>query len=294
MGVLASNEKEEPWLDEGFTTYFEDRILDAAFGEKQSLLAFPGFHLGNREQTRIEYTAMRNPRDGSVARPGWEFSDLNFKSLIYSKTATSLRTLHEIIGEEAMDHIMRTYFERWKFAHPRGSDFMTVLQEELDKLPDTTLADNAYRLFETAIYDSKVMDYAVSSIVNEVLPGRQGIFGDSVQTVANGSAGKQRVSKVEVQRRGDWVYPVELLVTFEDGSTRLEHWSGESGVRVFEFYDTPPVVSAQLDPYGKLGLDTDINNNSLTLQPEQAPLWKYALKFTFWIQNLFQAITFLV
>lgn len=294
MGVLASNEKEEPWLDEGFTTYFEDRILDAAFGEKQSLLAFPGFHFGNKEQTRIEYTSMRNPRDGSVARPGWEFSDFNFKSLIYSKTATSLRTLQEIIGEEAMNNILRTYFERWKFAHPRGSDFMTVLREELAKMPDTTLAVNAYRLFETAIYDTKVMDYAVSSIENEILPGRQGVFGDSVQTVEDGSSGKRHVSRVEVQRRGDWVYPVELLVSFEDGSTRLEHWSGEAGVHVFEFYDMPPVVSAQLDPHGKLGLDTDINNNSLTLQPEHAPLWKYALKFTFWIQNLFQAITFLV
>jgi hypothetical protein len=293
MGVLASNEKEEPWLDEGFTTYFEDRILDAAFGEKQSLLAFPGFHFGNKEQTRIEYTSMRNPRDGSVARPGWEFSDFNFKSLIYSKTATSLRTLQEIIGEEAMNNIIRAYFERWKFAHPRGSDFMAVLREELAKMPDTTLAVNAYRLFETAIYDTKVLDYAVSSIENEILPGRQGVFGDSVQTVEDGSSGKRHISRVEVQRRGDWVYPVELLVSFEDGSTRLEYWSGEAGVHVFEFYDMPPVMSAQLDPHGKLGLDTDINNNSLTLQPEHAPLWKYALKFTFWIQNLFQAITFL-
>ncbi|MEO0006643.1 MAG: hypothetical protein RJA20_839, partial [Bacteroidota bacterium] len=139
-----------------------------------------------------------------------------------------------------------------------------------------------------------VMDYAVSSITNEVLPGRQGVFGDSVQTVADGNSGKQHVSRVEIQRRGDWVYPVELLVTFGDGSTRLEHWAGEEGVRVFEFYNMPPVISAQLDPYGKLGLDTDINNNSMTLQPASAPLWKYALKFTFWIQNLFQAITFLV
>ena len=170
---------------------------------------------------------------------------------------------------------------------------MAVLREELAKMPDTTLAVNAYRLFETAIYDTKVLDYAVSSIENEILPGRQGVFGDSVQTVEDGSSGKRHISRVEVQRRGDWVYPVELLVSFEDGSTRLEYWSGEAGVHVFEFYDMPPVMSAQLDPHGKLGLDTDINNNSLTLQPEHAPLWKYALKFTFWIQNLFQAITFI-
>ena len=296
MGILASNEKEEPWLDEGFVTYFEDRIIDDAYGAQQSLVDVLGYRFGNRDQTRIEYTTMRNPREGIVARPGWDFSDSNFKALIYSKTATSLRTLHELVGEAKMDQIIQAYFNQWKFKHPRGADFMAVLKRELQSLPDTALAQNAYALFHTAIYEAKVLDYAVTNITNQTLFAPQGVFDSTGGTYSyrDGSGERSTVSMVEVQRKGDWVYPVELLVTFEDGSTQMFQWSGEAGMHTIEIKGRAPVVSAQVDPQYKLGLDIDWNNNSMTLKPETAPLWKYTTKAIFWIQNLLQAASFLV
>ena len=296
MGMVASNEKEEPWLDEGFVTYFEDRIIDAAYGEKHALMDVFGYRFDNRELTRLEYTTMRNPREGTVARPGWFFSESNFKSLIYSKTATSLRTVQELVGEAKMDQIIKAYFEGWKFRHPRGSDFMAVLKTELRTQPDTAFAQQVYKLFETSIYDAVVLDYAVTHISNETLFAPQGIFGTDAAdfTYQSGSGQRPVLSKVEVQRKGDWVFPVDILVTFEDGSTQMLHWSGTEGMKVFEFTSGLKVVSAQIDPQQKLGLDVDLNNNSLTLQPETAPLWKYAAKAIFWIQNLMQTISFLV
>jgi len=296
MGMVASNEKEEAWLDEGFVTYFEDRIIDAAFGEKKSLVDVFGYRFDNRELTRLEYTTMSNPREGTVARPGWYFSDSNFKALIYSKTATTLRTVQTLVGEEKMDRIIQAYFEKWKFRHPKGRDFMAVLKEELAAGPDSTFARQVYGLFENSIYHAVVLDYAVTHISNEILPAVQGVFGenDSSGTIQNGAGEQPRLSKVEVQRKGDWVFPVEILVTFEDGTTQLLHWSGEEGLKVFEFTGGPNVVSAQIDPGQKIGLDVDTNNNSMTLQPEQAPLWKYSAKAIFWIQNLMQTMSFLV
>ncbi|MCC6463316.1 MAG: M1 family metallopeptidase [Saprospiraceae bacterium] len=291
MGMVASNEKEEAWLDEGFVTYFEDRIIDAAFGEKHALVDLFGYQFDNRELTRLEYTTMANPREGTVARPGWYFTDTNFKALIYSKTATTLRTVQALIGEEKMDDLLRTYFARWKFKHPKGRDFMAVLQEELLRGPDTVLARQVYGLVEKSIYQALVLDYAVVRITNEILPATQGVFAEDVPTAMRGS---QLLSKVEVQRKGDWVFPVDVLVTFEDGSTQTLHWSGEEGAKVFRFEGGMKVISAQLDPQRKIGLDVDLNNNSLTLQPETAPLWKYAAKSLFWIQNIMQTISFLV
>ena len=128
MGMVASNEKEEPWLDEGFATYFEDRIIDAAFGEKKSLIDYFGIRLDNQELSRLEYTRMKNPREGIVARPAWLFTETNRKSLIYSKTATTLHTLEHFIGEIKMDRFIKNYFEQWKFKHPRGHDLMAVLK----------------------------------------------------------------------------------------------------------------------------------------------------------------------
>ncbi len=293
MGMVASNEKEEAWLDEGFVTYFEDRIIDAAFGEKQSLVDLFGYRFDNRELSRLEYTTMANPREGTVARPGWYFSDTNFKTLIYSKTATTLRTLEALVGMNKMDKIIQAYFEQWKFRHPKGSDFMAVLKAELNTEPDTVFARQVYDLFEKSIYQAVVLDYAVTRIYNEELPARQGVFDSSAaeMTYENGGGQPSFRSKVEVQRKGDWIFPVELLVTFEDGSKQTLHWTGEEGLKVFEFSNGLKVVSAQIDPQQKIGLDVDWNNNSLTLQPETAPLWKYTAKAIFWIQNLMQAVS---
>jgi len=295
MGMVASNEKEEAWLDEGIVTYFEDRIIDAAFGAKQSLMDVFGYRFDNRELTRLEYTTMANPREGTVARPGWDFTDANFKALIYSKTATALRTVEALIGTEKMDQIIQTYFERWKFRHPKGADFMAVLKEGLSAGKDSVMAAQVYDLFEKSIYGAVVLDYAVVRISNENLPASQGVFGNSHSafTYENGGGHSPTLSKVEIQRKGDWVFPVELLVTFDDGSTQTMHWSGEEGSKFFEFTGTLKIVSAQIDPQQKIALDIDQNNNSMTLQPEKTALWKYAAKAIFWIQNLMQTISFL-
>jgi len=296
MGMVASNEKEEAWLDEGFVTYFEDRIIDAAFGEKKSLVDVFGYHFDNRELTRLEYTTMANPREGTVARPGWDFTDANFKALIYSKTATTLRTIEALIGREKMDQILQTYFERWKFKHPKGSDFMAVLKEGLSTMPDTVFATQVYGLFEKSIYNALVLDYAVVNISNEELPASQGVYGinSTAFTYQDGSGPSSILSKVEIQRKGDWVFPVEVLVTFEDGSTQTMHWSGAEGSRFFEFSNGLKIISAQIDPLQKIALDVDLNNNSMTLQPEKASLWKYAAKAIFWVQNLMQTLSFLM
>ena len=293
MGMVASNEKEEPWLDEGFVTYFEDRIIDAAYGPKHALIDIFGISFDNRELTRLEYTLMSNPREGIVARPGWLFSETNRKSLIYSKTATTLRTVQELVGEAKMDQIIQTYFERWKFRHPRGHDFMELLQSEM--AVDTVLGQQVYGLFQKSIYEAVVLDYAVTNISNEVLFAPQGVFGDQPAAFSyrDGSGEKPVLSRVEVQRKGEWVFPVELLVTFEDGSTRTVNWSGEEGSHTFEFPGGLKVVSAQIDPGHKIGLDIDINNNSMTLHPQTTSLWKYMTKTIFAVQQLMQSVSFL-
>jgi Peptidase family M1 domain len=295
MGMVASNEKEEPWLDEGFVTYFEDRIIDAAYGEKQSLVNVFGYRFDNRELSRLEYTTMRNPREGIVARPGWMFSESNFKALIYSKTATTLRTLQALIGDQRMDALIQSYFQAWKFRHPRGSDFMAHLQKTLQASADSTLARQAYALVETSIYNAQVLDYAVTNISNELLFAPQGVFGDHPQqlTYQDGSGDRQLLAQVEVQRKGDWVYPVEIRVTFEDGSTETVHWLGVEGKKMLEWRNGKRIVSAQVDPGYTLALDVDINNNSMTLEPTSAPLWKYAAKVLFWVQQMMHTISFL-
>ena len=132
MASLASNEKEEAWLDEGFVTYFEDRILDHYYGNQSSLFDVLGARSGNAQQSRNEYVSMENPNLGKIARPGWEF-DGGFKPLIYAKTATAFKTMERIIGIDIMDEIIKTYFERHKFTHPKEADLRKIIKEVLEK-----------------------------------------------------------------------------------------------------------------------------------------------------------------
>jgi len=125
MMMLASNEKEEAWVDEGFVTYYEDRIIDHYYGDDCGYYSFWGYQTGNQALSRVEYTGMNNHRVGSIARPGWEFKE-GRKELQYAKTATMLRTLERTIGIDAMDRLMKTYFEKFKFTHPRGTDFVNT------------------------------------------------------------------------------------------------------------------------------------------------------------------------
>jgi len=293
MGMVASNEKEEPWLDEGFATYFEDRIIDAAFGEKKSLIDYFGIRLDNQELSRLEYTRMKNHREGIVARPAWLFTESNRKSLIYSKTATTLHTLEHFIGEIKMDRFIKNYFEQWKFKHPRGHDLMAVLKSSLDQEVDSSLANQMYSFFQQSIYQAHVLDYAVTQISNEAILEPFGLLDQKLDQT-NKQIQKNTIrSKVTIERLGDWIFPVEIQINFEDGTSKKINWSGIEGMNVLEFTGNTKVISAQIDPDQKNLLDININNNSLSIKNDPVTLWKFTIKFMFWIQNLFQTLSFL-
>jgi hypothetical protein len=55
MGILASNEFEEPWLDEGVNTFWEDRIVDNYYGKKSGLIDNALFQLADRSLSRLSY-----------------------------------------------------------------------------------------------------------------------------------------------------------------------------------------------------------------------------------------------
>jgi hypothetical protein len=64
-------------------------------------------------------------------------------------------------------------------------------------------------------------------------------------------------------------------------------------MKVLEFTGTTKVISVQIDPDQKNLLDINLNNNSLSIKNDPVTLWKFTTKFIFWIQNLFQTLSFL-
>ena len=127
------------------------------------------------------------------------------------------------------------------------------------------------------------------------MPAPQGLFGNHAKEISYKTENKQELisSKVEIQRKGDWIFPVEILIQFDNGTSQLVHWSGIEGLKIFEFTGTARIISAQIDPLQKILLDVNLNNNSMTLEPQTAALWKYTAKVMFWMQNLLTTLSFL-
>ncbi|MCF8244069.1 MAG: M1 family metallopeptidase [Saprospiraceae bacterium] len=295
MMMLASNEKEEAWLDEGFVTYYEDRIIDHFYGKKTGYIDFLGYKMGNQELSRNEYTGMKNQKEDYADKPGWTF-DGRHKGIVYSKTATMLQTLQAVYGDKAMDELMRTYFERWKFKHPRGKDFFEVANEWAAKYPSNPFGTNLDWLFKGVIQGTDVCDYAVSEIFNLENYSPHGLFDDGKGNFIfkKGEPTGDFTNSVTLHRLGELIYPVEVEIRFEDGSVKMENWDGQLRTKIFSYQTKSKIESVHIDPQQKITLDIDLNNNSISVKPKDSVLWKFTLKAVFWMQNLMQTVSFLV
>ena len=254
-GMLASNEFEEAWLDEGFNSYLETRIMDEAFGPG-SVVSLPGIRINDGHAQRIFY-AHSTPERGALFTRSWEYAvDADYGKASYSKAATVMTTLEGYLGWPVMQRFLRAYYERWRFRHPTTVDVQEVME-------DVAGEDLAW-FFDQYVYGTAVVDYAVAQVDTD----------------------EAQKSRVRVERRGDGVFPQTLQVRFQDGRTDERRWDGQDASRTFVFERSSPVVEAYIDPADLLWLDIDRLNNRWTTQPSSTFALKHAAKFSGWMQNL--------
>lgn len=296
MGMVASNEKEEPWLDEGLVTYFEDEIMETYYGEKTSLFDILGYKVGNSELSRYEYISLPNPSVGIINRPAWEF-DEGRKGLIYSKSACILKTIKNYIGQENMDKVMKDYFEKWRFKHPKTEDLLTSFEISLNENVDSTTSESMLSFLKDGINTTSVLDYSVASVQNMKRPNSFGLFGEPFSkdlSYVKGELTDEYNTKVVLHRFGDLVIPVDVRIEFENGELIEDQWSGLTNSKTYSYNSSSRIISAIVDPEYKIRVDMDVNNNSYTVIQERKTLWKYGLKALNWVQNTLQSVSFLM
>lgn len=256
QGMLASNEFEESFLDEGFNQYYETRIMDATYG-KGSLIDFLGFKLNDSESPRISYVGMKNVKISEIFRESWRYPKGTYGTLTYMKTATMLQTLENLIGRTVMDDVMQTYFIRWRFKHPAVKDFIAIVNEIAPKRTNYKFGNNFDWYFEQTLYKALDCDYEVNEISE---------------------------NKCTIKRLGDMIIPTEILVKFTDGKEELISWNGEDYSKVLKF--EKQISSVTIDQKNKILFDLNLNNNSRSIEQTSLPFIKYAMKMMFWLQNL--------
>src|SRR6202166_4551656 len=104
-GMVATNEFEDAWLDEGINSYTEAKVLDSILGPRTSILNIAGVTLGEREAQRLGYISAADL--DPIAQKAYEYYSYNsYGGITYGKTASVLLTLEAIIGEDTMQKAM--------------------------------------------------------------------------------------------------------------------------------------------------------------------------------------------
>jgi hypothetical protein len=293
-GLVGSNEFEEAWLDEGFTQYYETRIMNAEYGEKTSILNILGFHLGDFEFTRWGYTGMRNTKIAPILQPAWQYRAGGYGNLSYNKSTLLLMTLERMVSRPVMDEIMHTYFERWKFKHPCTRDFIAVVNEIVPKHHGEKFGKDMNWYFDQILSGTDVCDYELTSIkIIEHYPVLGVIDEEGKKVKVHRQEGEKPNALYEsivlVSRLGEVKMPVDVLVRFDDGKEVRETWDGQDRWKQLIYTGTAQVVSATVDPDNTIVLDINMNNNSKTVQPSSLPFWKYTTKFMTLVQAILQS-----
>ncbi|MDZ7294099.1 MAG: M1 family metallopeptidase [candidate division KSB1 bacterium] len=296
-GLVGNNEVEHPWLDEGINSYADGRCADAAYGDDLYMRRYFGIPIVFREVKRPMRTRWRAPmltaRPDRMDRRGWEFVDgQSYSTNAYRKPALMLATLEGYLGDELFTKILRTFAQRYRFKHPRPTDFIRVVNE--------LVPENMDWFFDQMLTGSGRLDYAVTLVASRAVPPAEGYFGagEGIRYQAGGEKQKPGSqlyeSEVLVQRLGEVCFPVEVLVRFEDGETLTEQWDGRDLWKRFRYQRSAQVLSAEVDPSHKVLLDVNFTNNSRYREPETGAALKWTVRWMTWLQHLLEVFAFFV
>ena len=307
-GLVANNEFEEAWLDEGFNTYMTSKATDQALGPegwgrwyfgadsgRGGRVAFPVVAPGVRIRRGSDsLVGLREAGEKDVmARKAWTYRDGGSYGLnSYGKPALVLQTLEGLLGEETMVKVLRTYARRYRFAHPTTEDFVATVNE--------VTARDWRPFFDQTFFSSDLCDYGVEVKSEPVrrpagwFEGKDGRLELKAPEKKDGRRADEGpfASRVTVVRHGEVVLPVELQVDFADGRKVTESWDGRDRWRTFR-YEGAEVERALVDPRRKIAIDVSPANNEWVSKDGSA--WraatKWAARYLFWLQNLLELHT---
>jgi hypothetical protein len=272
-GMVATNEFEDAWMDEGINQYTQAKVMNSIFGASTSTLNLAGITAGQYEEDRLFYIGDADL--DAIAKNGWQFVDTNsYASITYGKTAVILLTLEGIIGEDTMRQAMHTYFMRTRFTHPTKEDFLKTIEEVSGK--------DLRWYFNQTIYGTQVLDYEVLKINSTPVDWYK-------ENLKEKKGETEYITNVWIQRKGEFEMPIDVEIKFDNGEKVREHWDGHDRWVRYDFRKKAKVESAEVDPDHKIIFDRNEFNNSKTAKPNSAPASKVTHYWEF-VSQLFAQI----
>ena len=320
-GIVGNNEFEHAWIDEGLNTFSTARTYQAAYGERifsTGYLQPPGARLGAFWSVLFEdvklsrgvhgnrwsrYHTSTAPDADPQSVPTYLYYPGTAARISYDKTALWLTTLERYLGWETLQEILQTFFERYQFAHPRPEDFFAVANEVAGRDLDWYF-DQVHRRAVT-------FDYSVAHVMSRPIGVEGFVEGEDGLVIADDTEQNKDTeedkdaessddettyrSEVVLRRFGEGVFPVEVLLVFEDGTEIRRTWEGNAHWTVVTEDSPSKLAYAAVDPDRILLLDLDYSNNSRRLKPDASfAARKWASKWMVWVQDMLQTFTFFI
>ena len=289
-GLLATNEFEYPWMDEGFTSFLETEICYKVYGEPLYWKSYFGIPVTfAKVKIPVEAEGISDHRLTStmdiMQRFSWDFlGGDSYGANSYAKANLMLKTLKRFMGEGLFNRMMKAYSKRFWFKHPRPQDFYDVASEFAQQ-------DMSWFL-DQFIYGSGKLDYAIESITSREAEAPRGWFDGRYEAGNQVSAqGGAYESEVVIRRLGEVKIPVEVLVVFEDGEKVRDTWDGQYRWRKLTFNHPSRIKMAIVDPDFKLVLDQNRTNNSLMNRANRLAPLKWMSNWMIWLQHALELFT---
>ncbi len=233
--IVASDERKWTWMDEGLNSFLQ------YYSEQDYVDKFTGTDIW----TQGEYQHRRGPAKNIVNYmkdpeqvPIMTESDViqaNFGNNGYSKPAAGLVMLRDhILGPEVFDDAFREYSERWAFKHPQPADFFRSMEEGA--------GENLNWFWRGWFYSTYANDQAIAGVSKQ----------ESNDLLGKEDFGKNYY-RIEVENEGQLLLPVELEITYDDGSTEridlpADIWRSNELTYTKGFFSDKNVIKVVLDP----------------------------------------------
>nr|WP_309727152.1 M1 family metallopeptidase [Mesonia maritima] len=191
--LLATNEAQHEWMDEGFTTYIstlaEEEVMNNS-SEHPLSNSYRGYY----------YMANSGKEQPQSTHADRYETNQNYGITAYAKGSVFLRQLEYLIGKENVDKTLKRYYNEWKFKHPTPNDFIRVAE----KVSGAQLSWYLNDWTKT----TNTIDYAIQEVTSE---------GNN--------------TKITLERKGLMPMPIDLKVTYSNGESenfyiplRMMYW----------------------------------------------------------------------
>lgn len=167
-GILAFNERDHAWLDEGINSYYEHQYMKQYYPGRSGNL--PSWLISDTRVSEAELLYQYKSALGREVAPCRHVSmmgNLDYFIGAYEKPAMSFTHLMDYLGEENFDQCMQSFYKDWKFRHPGPEDFRDYLE--------TCSDEDLSWLFDDMICSDQKFDMYLENNTGKLHAGVQGV-----------------------------------------------------------------------------------------------------------------------